>query len=69
LWNYVRHHNLPYNRLHDLGYPSIGCEPCTRAVRTGEDARAGRWWWESPEHKECGLHIKGDKQDCRTLQN
>ncbi|MBU4365501.1 MAG: phosphoadenylyl-sulfate reductase [Kiritimatiellae bacterium] len=69
LWNYVRHHNLPYNRLHDFGYPSIGCEPCTRAVRTGEDSRAGRWWWESPEHKECGLHIKSDKQDCKTLQN
>jgi len=61
VWDYVRRHNLPYNRLHDLGYPSIGCEPCTRAVRPGEEARAGRWWWESPEHKECGLHINPPK--------
>lgn len=54
--DYVRDRNLPYNRLHDAGYPSIGCAPCTRAVLPGEDPRAGRWWWESPEHKECGLH-------------
>jgi len=53
---YVRDRSLPYNRLHDAGYPSIGCAPCTRAVRPGEDPRAGRWWWERPEHKECGLH-------------
>lgn len=53
---YVRERDLPYNRLHDMGYPSIGCAPCTRAVRPGEDPRAGRWWWERPEHKECGLH-------------
>lgn len=53
---YVRDRGLPYNRLHDAGYPSIGCAPCTRAVLPGEDARAGRWWWESPEHRECGLH-------------
>jgi phosphoadenosine phosphosulfate reductase len=52
----IRERNLPYNRLHDAGYPSIGCAPCTRAVRPGEDPRAGRWWWELPEHKECGLH-------------
>lgn len=53
---YIREHALPYNRLHDAGYPSIGCAPCTRSVRPGEDPRAGRWWWERPEHKECGLH-------------
>lgn len=69
VWNYVRQYNLPYNRLYDGGYRSIGCEPCTRAVRPGEDARAGRWWWESPEHKECGLHINGDTRDCRALQS
>lgn len=53
---YVRHHGLPANALHDHGYPSIGCAPCTRPVQEGEDPRAGRWWWEAPEHKECGLH-------------
>ena len=53
---FIREHGLPYNRLHDEGYPSIGCVPCTRAVASGEDPRAGRWWWERPEHKECGLH-------------
>lgn len=57
-WNYIRKNHIPYNKLHDKGYPSIGCEPCTRAVKEGEDIRAGRWWWESPEHKECGLHVK-----------
>jgi len=56
---FLRERNLPYNRLHDAGYPSIGCAPCTRAVRPGEDPRAGRWWWERPEHKECGLHLPG----------
>jgi phosphoadenosine phosphosulfate reductase len=56
VWAYVRARGVPYNPLHDLGYPSIGCAPCTRAVRPGEDVRAGRWWWEQPEHKECGLH-------------
>lgn len=59
VWNYIKEHKLPYNALHDQGYPSIGCAPCTRAVREGEDIRAGRWWWENPEHKECGLHLKG----------
>ena len=49
---------FPYNELHDKGYPSIGCAPCTRVVEEGEDIRAGRWWWESPETKECGLHVK-----------
>lgn len=56
VWDYVREHRVPYNPLHDQGYRSIGCAPCTRAVSAGEDARAGRWWWESAEHKECGLH-------------
>ncbi len=56
--NYIKKNAVPYNRLHDEGYPSIGCAPCTRAIKEGEDIRAGRWWWENPEHKECGLHIK-----------
>ncbi len=54
--DYADKHRLPVNRLHRQGYPSIGCAPCTRAIREGEDARAGRWWWEDPNHKECGLH-------------
>jgi phosphoadenosine phosphosulfate reductase len=57
VWDYIRAHNVPYNALHDRGYPSIGCAPCTRAVEKGEVLRAGRWWWETPEHKECGLHL------------
>jgi phosphoadenosine phosphosulfate reductase len=56
VWAYLRSRDVPYNALHDQGYRSIGCAPCTRAVEPGEDVRAGRWWWESPEHKECGLH-------------
>jgi len=56
VWGYIRAREVPYNRLHDLGFPSIGCEPCTRAVQPGEDLRAGRWWWERPQTKECGLH-------------
>jgi phosphoadenosine phosphosulfate reductase len=56
VWRYLRANDVPYNALHDRGYPSIGCAPCTRAVSPGEDVRAGRWWWEAPEHKECGLH-------------
>ena len=56
VWHYIRSNNVPYNALHDKGYPSIGCEPCTRAIVPGEDVRAGRWWWENPESKECGLH-------------
>jgi phosphoadenosine phosphosulfate reductase len=58
VWAYIREHDVPYNALHDQGFPSIGCAPCTRAILIGEDVRAGRWWWESPEHKECGLHVK-----------
>jgi phosphoadenosine phosphosulfate reductase len=56
VWAHLRAHGVPYNALHDRGYPSIGCAPCTRAVAPGEDVRAGRWWWEDPELKECGLH-------------
>ena len=55
VWAYIRANNVPYNALHDRGYPSIGCAPCTRAIQPGEDIRAGRWWWESSS-KECGLH-------------
>jgi phosphoadenosine phosphosulfate reductase len=57
VWAYIRQHGVPYNPLHDEGYPSIGCACCTRAVLPGEDIRAGRWWWEQPEHRECGLHL------------
>lgn len=56
VWNYIREHQVPYNKLHDKGFPSIGCQPCTRAIKPGEDVRAGRWWWENPDSKECGLH-------------
>lgn len=56
VWNYIHERDVPYNTLHDQNYPSIGCQPCTRAIKPGEDVRAGRWWWEEPEHKECGLH-------------
>ena len=56
VWAYIREHKVPYNVLHDKGFPSIGCQPCTRAVEPGEDVRAGRWWWENPDTKECGLH-------------
>lgn len=58
VWDHIRRNKVPYNKLHDQGFPSIGCAPCTRAVKPGEDIRAGRWWWELPEHKECGLHVK-----------
>lgn len=57
VWDYIRSNDVPYNELHDKGYPSIGCEPCTRAVQKGEDIRTGRWWWEQPQNKECGLHL------------
>jgi phosphoadenosine phosphosulfate reductase len=58
VWAYIRLNKIPYNALHDKFYPSIGCAPCTRPVSIGEDVRAGRWWWENPETKECGLHVK-----------
>ena len=60
VWDYIRKHNVPYNRLHQHGYPSIGCAPCTRAVKPGEELRAGRWWWENPNTKECGLHLSSE---------
>jgi phosphoadenosine phosphosulfate reductase len=56
VWDYIRGHAVPYNALHDRGFPSIGCAPCTRAVAAGEDIRAGRWWWEQGTSQECGLH-------------
>jgi len=56
VWDYIKANDVPYNLLHDRGFPSIGCAPCTRAIKPGEDVRAGRWWWENPENKECGLH-------------
>ncbi|MGJ7917535.1 phosphoadenylyl-sulfate reductase [Massilia sp. LXY-6] len=61
VWEYIRANGVPYNSLHERGYPSIGCEPCTRAIQPGEDIRAGRWWWENPESKECGLHLVDGK--------
>jgi phosphoadenosine phosphosulfate reductase len=57
VWHYIDTYSVPYNTLHDQFYPSIGCEPCTRAISHGEDVRAGRWWWEDPASKECGLHV------------
>ena len=57
VWQYIGNHDVPYNPLHDRFYPSIGCEPCTRAITAGEDLRAGRWWWEDEKAKECGLHV------------
>ena len=58
VWEYLKQYDVPYNKLHDKFYPSIGCAPCTRAITPGEDLRSGRWWWENPETKECGLHVK-----------
>jgi phosphoadenosine phosphosulfate reductase len=66
VWEYISSKKVPYNKLHDQGYPSIGCAPCTRSVKPGEDIRAGRWWWEAPEHKECGLHYRDGKLVRRT---
>ncbi len=62
VWDYIKKNNVPYNELHDKGFPSIGCQPCTRAVKPGEDIRAGRWWWEEPEKRECGLHNRPIKK-------
>jgi phosphoadenosine phosphosulfate reductase len=67
VWAYIREHDLPYNALHDKGYPSIGCAPCTRAIEPGEDERAGRWWWERPEERECGIHF--DPRSGRMVRN
>jgi phosphoadenosine phosphosulfate reductase len=58
---YVRTHDVPINRLHEEGYPSVGCDPCSRAIAPGDDPRAGRWWWENPETRECGIHV--DEQE------
>jgi len=58
VWDFIHKNGVPFNKLHDQGFPSIGCQPCTRAIKKGEDIRAGRWWWENPETKECGLHAK-----------
>jgi phosphoadenosine phosphosulfate reductase len=60
-FDYIKKNGVPYNKLHDKGYPSIGCEPCTRAIKPGEPLRAGRWWWETDPQKECGLHAEHEK--------
>ena len=65
VWDYVRKNDVPYNKLHDMGYPSIGCAPCTRAVEEGEDPRAGRWWWEQDSDKECGIHFGHEPQSLK----
>lgn len=62
VWAYLKQNDVPYNKLHDQFFPSIGCAPCTRAVTPGEDIRSGRWWWETPETKECGLHVGKDER-------
>ena len=61
VWAFIKKYDIPYNRLHDHSYPSIGCAPCTRPIEPGENVRAGRWWWENPDTKECGLHAPDDK--------
>lgn len=68
VWDYIREHDVPYHGLYDQGYTSIGCAPCTRARREGEDLRAGRWWWESPDTKECGLHVVQDADGPRLVR-
>ncbi len=62
VWKYVRDNDVPVNRLHAQGYPSVGCDPCSRAIQPGDDIRAGRWWWENPETKECGIHVGEEKE-------
>jgi phosphoadenosine phosphosulfate reductase len=62
VWTYIREYDVPYNKLHDQFYPSLGCAPCTRSVTPGEDIRAGRWWWEDPASKECGLHVGHERK-------
>ena len=61
VWDYIKKHKVSYNSLHDQNFPSIGCTPCTRAIKAGEDQRAGRWWWEQEGKQECGLHTQGDR--------
>jgi len=61
VWDMIRNNHIPYNKLHDQGFPTIGCAPCTRPIRPAEDSRAGRWWWEADEKKECGIHFEDDK--------
>jgi phosphoadenosine phosphosulfate reductase len=63
VWHYIGQHGVDYNPLHDEFYPSIGCAPCTRAISLGEDFRAGRWWWEAEDAKECGLHVKQPEEN------
>ncbi len=65
VWDYVRTHDVPYNVLHDQGFPSIGCTPCTRAISPNESMRDGRWWWENTEKRECGLHQQDVRQNCK----
>ena len=69
IWTYIKQNGVPYNALHDKFYPSIGCAPCTRAISPGEDVRAGRWWWENPETKECGLHVKDEAAAVSMIKN
>jgi phosphoadenosine phosphosulfate reductase len=66
VWAYVKENKVPYNKLHDRGYPSIGCAPCTRAIEPGQDFRAGRWWWEETGAKECGLHVGPPKGEAKS---
>jgi phosphoadenosine phosphosulfate reductase len=68
VWAYLHHHEIPFNSLHSLGYPSIGCAPCTRAIQSSEHPRAGRWWWEDDAQKECGLHVDPSGKLIRTYQ-
>jgi 3'-phosphoadenosine 5'-phosphosulfate sulfotransferase (PAPS reductase)/FAD synthetase len=65
VWEYIRERKVPYNALYDQGYRSVGCAPCTRPTVTGEDVRAGRWWWELRESRECGLHVALDGRHVR----
>jgi phosphoadenosine phosphosulfate reductase len=68
VWAYIRQHNVPYNKLHDQFYPSLGCAPCTRSISPGEDIRAGRWWWEDPKSKECGLHVSNTSLEASRIK-